>query len=74
MECSFDVAGRRNRRPWFLMPTSHANPEVVEICADADPRSPIEHFVVCPVCGQIFDCRDERQLEHHTEALHAPLL
>lgn len=40
----------------------------------ADPKSDVELFVVCPVCGQIFDCRDEVQVRHHAEALHEPLL
>jgi hypothetical protein len=48
-------------------------PGIDEMCEQADPRSDIEHFVVCPMCGQIFDCRDERQVAHHTEALHDPL-
>ncbi|WP_395646388.1 hypothetical protein [Terricaulis sp.] len=45
-----------------------------EICREADPESAIEHFVVCPVCGQIFDCRDLRQVNHHTDVLHDPLI
>lgn len=45
-----------------------------EICREADPASDIEHYVVCPVCGQIFDCRDERQAGHHTDVLHEALI
>jgi hypothetical protein len=48
-------------------------PAIDEMCEQADPRSDIEHFVVCPVCGQIFDCREEAQVAHHTEALHDPI-
>lgn len=51
----------------------NSHPAVEELCEQADPKSEIEHFVVCPVCGQIFDCRDEAQVRHHTEALHEPL-
>ena len=51
----------------------NSHPAVEELCEQADPKSDIEHFVVCPVCGQIFDCRDEAQVRHHTEALHEPL-
>ena len=47
---------------------------IAEQCESADPLSEVEHYVVCPVCGQIIDCRDARQVAHHTEALHEPLL
>jgi hypothetical protein len=47
---------------------------VAEECAKTDPSNELEHYVVCPVCGQILDCRDARQVAHHTEALHNPLL
>ena len=52
----------------------HINHLTEEICRNADPDSDIEHYVVCPVCGQIFDCRDNAQTVHHTEALHDPLI
>jgi Fe2+ or Zn2+ uptake regulation protein len=38
---------------------------VGEPCERADPASPAEHLIVCPDCGQIFDCRDEAQVRHH---------
>lgn len=50
------------------------HPLIEEMCEHADPLSDVEHYVVCPVCGQIFDCREQRQMQHHTEALHDPLL
>lgn len=58
---------------WFLSMKTGRHPEVAELCDQADPASDVEHFVVCPVCGQIFDCRDDAQVSHHTEALHEPL-
>lgn len=47
---------------------------IEELCREADPASPIEHYVVCPICGQIFDCRDPVHIEHHSESLHDPLV
>jgi hypothetical protein len=46
--------------------------QVADACAQADPHSAIEHFVVCPICGQIFDCRETEQVRHHTQAQHQP--
>lgn len=43
-------------------------------CEEVDPRSDIEHYVICPICGQILDCRDKRQVAHHSDALHEPLV
>lgn len=44
-------------------------------CHDTDANgSDIEFYVVCSVCGQIYDCRNTRQAAHHTEALHDPLI
>jgi hypothetical protein len=48
-----------------------AQPDVEELCEDADPRSEVEHLVICPVCGQIFDCRDEASVAHHGPEPHA---
>jgi hypothetical protein len=45
---------------------------VEELCERADPASPVEHLIVCPGCGQIFDCRDEAQVRHHAKAGHDP--
>ena len=39
-----------------------------EMCEAAAPGDPIEHLVICPVCGQIFDCRDDAQMKHHANA------
>lgn len=45
-------------------------PTVRELCDGVSPDSAIEHLIVCPVCGQMFDCRDRAAVEHHSEALH----
>jgi hypothetical protein len=47
---------------------------VEELCERADPESPVEHLIVCPDCGQIFDCRDEGLVRHHAAAGHQPKL
>jgi hypothetical protein len=50
-------------------------PRIIDdLCKQADPASDIEHFVVCPVCGQIFDCRDERQARHLVDTVHDPFI
>lgn len=48
--------------------------DVQELCQEADPHSDVEHFLVCPTCGQIFDCREDIQVRHHTTNRHGPLL
>ncbi len=45
---------------------------VEDLCEGADAESEVEHMIVCPTCGQIFDCRDQLQLRHHGEDQHAP--
>jgi hypothetical protein len=30
--------------------------------------------VVCPACGQMFDCRDTPQLDHHSSEHREPKL
>jgi Fe2+ or Zn2+ uptake regulation protein len=47
---------------------------VDEMCKQADPASEVEHFVICPECGQIFDCREEAEVRHHARANHEPIL
>lgn len=49
-------------------------PSAADLCRGLDPKSESEHLVVCPVCGQIFDCRDQRQVAHHNAEEHEPLL
>jgi hypothetical protein len=39
-------------------------------CQEADPSSTIEYYVVCAVCGQIYDCRDENAVIHHSTGEH----
>jgi len=33
-----------------------------------------EHILTCLTCGPSFDMRDEKQLEHHEQEMHEPLL
>jgi hypothetical protein len=49
-------------------------PSIEDICEQSDPESDVEHLVVCPACGQIFDCRDPANLAHHDQPEHTPLL
>jgi Fe2+ or Zn2+ uptake regulation protein len=49
------------------------NPTIEEMCEGAE-QSPVEHFIVCPSCGQVFDCRDEAQVRHHSRSSHEPKL
>ena len=46
--------------------------EMCETASDGDDDGP--HIVVCPVCGQMLDCRDKAQVEHHESADHLPKL
>ena len=56
------------------MPSKSKSLSVAEMCAEAPPQNDVEHFVVCPVCGQMFDCRDQDQVRHHTTSReHEPL-
>lgn len=50
-----------------------AQPTIEDLCEEADPKSAVEHLVVCPVCGQIFDCRDAVSVAHHGESAHEAL-
>jgi hypothetical protein len=56
------------------MARSKRETTVKELCERADPASPVEHLIVCPDCGQIFDCRDGAQVSHHAKAGHEPKL
>lgn len=47
-------------------------PNVRQLCAGIKPDHEIEFIVVCPVCGQMFDCRNTGQLDHHSSDKHAP--
>ncbi|QGZ93960.1 hypothetical protein DSM104635_00775 [Terricaulis silvestris] len=47
---------------------------VESLCQGIHPDSAEEHIVICPVCGQMFDCRDQLQVAHHSTAEHAPKL
>jgi hypothetical protein len=49
-------------------------PTVRQLCADIQPDHEIEHIVVCPACGQMFDCRDRDQVDHHSKDQHEPKL
>jgi hypothetical protein len=47
-------------------------PSVRQLCAGVSPDDKHEHLIICPVCGQMFDCRDVASLEHHSSEEHAP--
>ena len=47
---------------------------VQEMCEGVSDEQNEEHLVICPSCGQVFDCRDKDQLEHHESEEHAPKL
>jgi hypothetical protein len=49
-------------------------PSVAEMCADANPNDTEDHLVICPVCGQMLDCRDGAQLAYHNGDYHRPKL
>jgi hypothetical protein len=49
-------------------------PSVRQMCAGIRPDHAVEFIVVCPACGQMFDCRDQDQLEHHSNGKHEPKL
>jgi hypothetical protein len=51
-----------------------ASPTVKQLCRGVSPDSPDEHIVVCPTCGQMFDCREHAQVEHHSRERHEPKL
>jgi uncharacterized C2H2 Zn-finger protein len=47
-------------------------PNVRQLCAGVSPDDEKEHLIICPTCGQMFDCRDQADLEHHSNEAHAP--
>ena len=49
-------------------------PSVEEMCGSVIDDGTGEHLVVCPVCGQIFDCHDRAQVNHHKTNHHEPKL
>jgi len=47
-------------------------PDVRQLCAGVRPDDKNERLIVCPICGQMFDCRDAANLDHHSRDEHAP--
>ncbi len=47
---------------------------VRQLCAGVSADDEREHLIVCPACGQMFDCRDRAQIEHHSSDEHRPNL
>lgn len=45
---------------------------VRQLCAGVSPDDESERLIVCPHCGQMFDCRDRAQVEHHSSKEHPP--
>lgn len=50
------------------------SPSVQQLCKGITPNSPDEHIVICPTCGQMFDCREAAQVNHHSDDKHEPKL
>ena len=46
-------------------------PNVRQLCAGVRPDDESERLIVCPICGQMFDCSDAAHLEHHSREDHA---
>ena len=42
-------------------------------CTAPDLEDEREHFMICPECGQAFDCRKLGDVLHHDEPGHEPL-
>lgn len=38
-----------------------------------EPSDEREHFIACPACGQLIDCRDLGAVLHHEQPGHKPL-
>lgn len=41
-------------------------PTVKQLCEGVRHDNPEPHIIVCPVCGQMFDCKDAEDVAHHT--------
>lgn len=46
---------------------------IEQMCERADVTSPDDHLIVCPTCGQIFDCRETALVDYHGTKAHAAL-
>ncbi|QGZ94580.1 hypothetical protein [Terricaulis silvestris] len=68
------LARPKRFRKVIVMTRAKRETTVEGLCERADPASPVEHLIVCPDCGQIFDCRDEGQVRHHARQGHDPKL
>lgn len=44
------------------------------LCIAPDLEDEAEHFMICPECGQAFDCRKLGDVLHHDEPGHEPLV
>jgi hypothetical protein len=62
------------RRLYHLEDELALLPSVEQMCAGIKPDHGVEFIVVCPGCGQMFDCRDSGQLTHHSGDTHKPKL
>ena len=49
-------------------------PGVRQLCAGIRPDHEVEFIVVCPICGQMFDCRNLIHVDHHSSETHLPRL
>lgn len=41
--------------------------------AEGEPADEVDHFEVCPECGQAFDRRDLELVMHHYQPGHKPI-
>jgi hypothetical protein len=41
---------------------------------DPEPDDEAEHFMLCNICGQAFDCRNLGEVMHHASADHEPMV
>lgn len=46
---------------------------IEQMCERAEVTSHDDHLIVCPACGQIFDCREPALVEYHGTKMHTAL-
>lgn len=46
---------------------------IIGIFEGQEPEDEADHFMVCPDCGQAFDCRNLGEVMHHSEDGHEPM-
>lgn len=51
-----------------------AQQSIQQMCHGVGPDDLEERLIICPECGQMFDCRDRDQVAHHSTDEHGPKL